>query len=103
MKSTEQWEEEFNRKLLTPTEYGQGYRFRFDMSSLYRADVATTANKYQMAIRGGWMKPNEARLNEGLPPDPNGDVLMSSRDIIPLEIAVNNPELLLGGGRSENK
>lgn len=94
-----QWEEEFNRKLLTPAELAQGYEFRFDLSQLYRADVATTANKYQIAIRGGWMKPNEARLAEGLPPDENGDVLMSSRDIIPLEIAVKNPELLLGNAR----
>lgn len=93
----EQWEEELNRKLLTPAELSQGYEFRFDMNSLYRADMATTANKYQIAIRGGWMKPNEARMTEGLPPDPNGDVLMSSRDIIPLEIAVKHPELLLGG------
>lgn len=92
----EQWENEFNRKLLTPQDYAAGYRFRFDMSALTRADVATTANKHQMAIRGGWMKPNEVRQREGLPPDECGDQLMGSRDLLPLHIMVNTPELLLG-------
>ena len=93
-----QWEQEFNRKLLTPQQRADGYEFRFDVSQFYRADVATMANRYQIGIRGGWMKPNEARRNEGLPPDPDGDRLMSSRDIIPLEIAVHHPEMLLGNG-----
>lgn len=93
----EMWEEEFNRKLLTEQDYADGYRFRFDTNSLTRADAATTANRNQMAIRGGWRKPNEVRESEGLPPDPLGDELMSSRDLIPLRIAVEHPELLLGG------
>ena len=97
----QQWEEEMNRKLLTDQERAVGYEFRFDMNAIYRADTATTANKYQMAIRGGWLTPNEARRTEGLPPDENGDKLMASRDMIPLEIAVQHPEMLLGntGGR----
>ncbi|MBR4711512.1 MAG: phage portal protein [Clostridia bacterium] len=99
----EQWEEELNRKILTPQDWAEGYRFRFDTNALVRADIATMANKYQMAVRGGWLKPNEVREREGQPPDPNGDELMSSRDLIPLRIAVNNPELLLGGGAAEPK
>ena len=94
----EQWENELNRKLLTAEQYAAGYRFRFDTNSLTRADVATTAQRNQMAIRGGWRKPNEVRQSEGLPPDPNGDELMASRDLIPLRIAIEQPELLLGGG-----
>ena len=102
----EQWEEEFNRKVLTPEMYADGYRFRFDVTSLTRTDVKTTAERNQMAIRGGWRKPNEVRAELGLPPDPVGDLLMSSRDLIPLRIAVEHPELLLGGqaaGDSEGK
>ena len=100
----EQWEEEFNRKVLTPQMYKEGYRFRFDVTSLTRTDVKTTAERNQMAIRGGWRKPNEVRAELGLPPDPVGDLLMSSRDLIPLRIAVEHPELLLGnGGNSEGK
>ena len=102
----QQWEEELNRKLLTPEEYAAGYRFRFDVTSLTRTDVKTTAERNQMAIRGGWRKPNEVRAELGLPPDPVGGLLMSSRDLIPLRIAVEHPELLLGGqaaGDSEGK
>ena len=99
----EQWENELNRKLLTPQDYAAGYRFRFDTSALTRADVATTANKHQMAIRGGWMKPNEVRQREGLPPDPCGDKLMGSRDILPLEVMVERPELLLGSASTNTQ
>ena len=77
-----------------------GCRFRFDTASLTRADVKTTAERNQMAIRGGWRKPNEVRAELGLPPDPVGDLLMSSRDLIPLRIAAEQPELLLGSAGS---
>lgn len=93
----QQWEDELNRKLLSDADYKVGYRFRFDTDSLIRADMVAMANKYQMAIRGGWMRMNEVREREGLPPDPNGDELMCARDIIPLRIMVEHPELLLTG------
>ena len=64
--------------------------------------MVAMANKYQMAIRGGWMKMNEVREREGLPPDPNGDELMCARDIIPLRIMVEHPELLLTGVSAES-
>lgn len=92
----EQWEEEFNRKLLTPQDYAAGYRIRFDTSAMYRADVATMANKHQIAIRGGWMKPNEARQTDGLPPDPDGDTLLASRDLTPMRNIINSPAPVLG-------
>lgn len=93
----QQWEDELNRKLLSDADYKAGYRFRFDTDSLIRADMVAMANKYQMAIRGGWMRMNEVREREGLPPDPNGDELMCARDVIPLRIMVEHPELLLTG------
>lgn len=99
----EQWEEELNRKLITPEDYEAGYRFRFDVNTLTRTDVKTTAERNQMAIRGGWRKPNEVRAELGLPPDPVGDLLMSSRDLIPLRIAVEHPEQLLGGAATSEK
>ncbi len=98
----QQWEDELNRKLLSDADYKAGYRFRFDMDSLIRADMVAMANKYQMAIRGGWMRMNEVREREGLPPDPNGDELMCARDIIPLRIMVEHPELLLTGVSAES-
>lgn len=98
----QQWEDELNRKLLNDADYKAGYRFRFDTDSLIRANMVAMANKYQMAIRGGWMKMNEVREREGLPPDPNGDELMCARDIIPLRIMVEHPELLLTGVSAES-
>ncbi len=98
----QQWEDELNRKLLSDADYKAGYRFRFDTDSLIRADMVAMANKYQMAIRGGWMRMNEVREREGLPPDPNGDELMCARDIIPLRIMVEHPELLLTGSIAES-
>lgn len=98
----QQWEDEMNRKLLSDADYKVGYRFRFDTDSLIRADMVAMANKYQMAIRGGWMRMNEVREREGLPPDPNGDELMCARDIIPLRIMVEHPELLLTGSIAQS-
>ena len=98
----QQWEDELNRKLLSDADYKVGYRFRFDTDSLIRADMVAMANKYQMAIRGGWMRLNEVREREGLPPDPNGDELMCARDIIPLRIMVEHPELLLTGSIAQS-
>lgn len=98
----QQWEDELNRKLLSDADYKVGYRFRFDTDSLIRADMVAMANKYQMAIRGGWMRMNEVREREGLPPDPNGDELMCARDIIPLRIMVEHPELLLTGAIAQS-
>lgn len=98
----QQWEDELNRKLLSDADYKAGYRFRFDTDSLIRADMVAMANKYQMAIRGGWMRMNEVREREGLPPDPNGDELMCARDVIPLRIMVEHPELLLTGAIAQS-
>ena len=91
----EQWEEEFNRKLLTPQDYQAGVRVRFDTDALVRADVVATANKNQMAIRGGWLRPNEVRRRENLPDDPNGNTLLLSRDLLPASIITEHPEMLL--------
>ena len=81
--------DELNLKLLTWRERTEGYQFQFDVSAMLRADMATMAEKHQKAIRGGWMKPNEVRERDGLPPDPDGDVLLISRDLQPLRMAMS--------------
>ena len=42
------YEQEFNRKLLTREQRQQGYRFRFNMDSILRADAATQAEVHQI-------------------------------------------------------
>ncbi len=92
-----QWEAELNKKLLSTKLWEEGYAFRFDSSDLSRANTQVLADKYFKGIRGGSMKPNEVRKQDGLPPDPNGDELLVSRDLLPLSLIVNHPELLLQG------
>ena len=96
-----QWEAELNKKLLTYERWAQGYRFAFDLTALSRANTAVLAEKYFKGVRGAWMKPNEVRKKEGLPPDPNGDTLVISRDLLPLEYIITHPEELITGGRGK--
>lgn len=88
-----QWQEEMNLKLLTWDEIKNGYAFRFDVTGMKAADMATTAEKYQKAIRGGWMRVNEVRRREGLPPDDDGDTLLVSKDLAPLSAVRNGEEM----------
>lgn len=82
-----QYEQEFDRKLLTPGELAEGYTFKFSMSGFLRADTATRGAFYQRAVRGGFMTPNEIRELEDAPPLPGGDRLFVSRDMVPIEQA----------------
>ncbi|MEG1358370.1 MAG: phage portal protein [Clostridia bacterium] len=81
-----QWEGELDRKLLTWEMVKEGYHFRCNMDAMLRGDVKTMAEKHQKAIRGGWIKPNEARDDEYLPDDPDGDELLGARDLLPLRL-----------------
>lgn len=84
-----QWQEELDLKLLTWEEIRKGYHFRFDLSGMKKADTATTAEKHQKAIRGGWMRINEVRRMDNLPPVEGGDELLASRDLTRLSDVVN--------------
>lgn len=48
-------------------------RTECDVDALLRMDTTTRYAAYTQAIGGGWMKPNEARAREGLPPVDGGD------------------------------
>lgn len=96
------WEAQYNKKMLSWDMFSKdGYRFRFDAGELTRANTAVLAEKHFKAIRGGWMQPNDVRKREGLPPDPNGNNLLISRDLLPMRLIVNEPELLLQGHRGK--
>lgn len=80
------YEAQLNLKLLTWEQRRQGYRFSFDVSDLVVADQASRAQVYQYMIRSGIMTQNEVRRRENLPPDPHGDQLLVSRDLVPLRM-----------------
>ncbi len=78
------YEAQCNLKLLTWQEYKSGLRWRFDLSELLAGDQKSRGELWQVLLRGGAIKVNEVRQREGLPPVPEGDVLLCSRDLVPL-------------------
>lgn len=103
-----QYENEFNRKLLTEDErIKQGLYFKFNLGGLLRGDTATREKFYQSGIRTGWLKPDEARRLEDMPPEGgNASKLWVSGDLYPLDMDPverrsnnnkNNDEQLKGG------
>ena len=96
-----QWEAECNKKLLSAQMWEEGYAFRFDTSELSRANTQVLAERNFKGVRGGYYRINEIRKHEGLPPDPNGDQLLISRDLLPVEWIVAHPEELVSGGRGK--
>ena len=54
----------------------QGIYLDYDMSSLTRADITQRYANYARGIMGGFLKPNEARIDDGRDPDPAGDTLL---------------------------
>lgn len=83
-----QWETEAAAKLLTYQMVCDGYHFVMDMRELMRADSLTMANRHSIGIRAGNLTINEARAEDNLPPVEGGDVPLISRDLVPLDIAI---------------
>lgn len=96
------YEQELDYKLLSKEERKKGYHFKFNVDAILRADSATRADVHQKAVRGGWMKPNEVRAEYGKAPDPSGNKLLVSRDLVPLETLVQNPTLSPTGTTTPN-
>ncbi|MEK4993286.1 phage portal protein [Paenibacillus sp. FSL H7-0918] len=83
-----QYEQEFNRKLLTAQQRQQGLYFKFTVGALLRGDMTTRGEFYFKMIRSGVFKPNEARAWEELPPEDGGDKLYISGDLYPIDTPV---------------
>lgn len=79
-----QYEQEFNRKLLTASERRRGLEFKFNVNALLRGDTKTRGDFYHKGIRSGWFTPNEVRAYEEKPPLPGGDELYMSKDLAPI-------------------
>lgn len=90
------WEQEFNRKVLTPQKRKDGFSFKFNLNGLARADMTTRGEFYFKGIRSAWFTPNEVRMLEDMPPKSGGDKLYISRDLISLDLIDKIP--LKGGG-----
>lgn len=82
-----QYEQEFNRKLLTPRERQNGYYYKFNVGALLRGDTAARTAFYHNGLRDGWLSRDEVRRWEDLAPrGGKADELWISGDMYPLEM-----------------
>lgn len=80
-----QYEEELNYKLLSDDERQQGYHFKFNVSVILRADLATQINTLSQGVNSFIYTPNEARAKLDLPAKEGGDKLLGNGSSIPVE------------------
>ncbi|WP_411842177.1 phage portal protein [Salinicoccus sp. HZC-1] len=97
-----QYEEEFNKKLLTRQDRKNGMYFKFNVHALLRGDASTQAEVYFKKVRSGINTINEIRALEDLPPVEGGDVAMISGDLYPIDTPIEERRGLAskGGGNS---
>ncbi len=82
-----QYEQEFNRKLLTKEERLSGHYFKFNLGGLLRGDTAARTAYYQAAIRSGWLSQDDVRRKEDEPPvGGNASKLWVSGDLYPIDL-----------------
>lgn len=85
------WEEELRYKLLLPAEREEMY-FRLNLAAEMRGDDKSRSAFYQTMVDHGLMRVNECRRLEELDDDPNGDVLLVTKNLTTLERLVEGGE-----------
>lgn len=83
-----QYEQEFEKKLLTNKDLLNGSYFKFNMNSLLRGDMQSRANFYQIMRRNGIYTTNDILDLEDLPEsqDKFADKLFVSGDLYPIDM-----------------
>ena len=79
----------------------QGLFIDFDLTQLSRGDITSRYNNYARGIMGGFLKPNEARLDDGRDPDPNGNELLEPANMSAMGSHASGTGAD-GGGRPED-
>jgi len=74
-----------NRKLLSNSDKKAGVFLKFNLDSLLRADTQSRFDSHVKAINNGIKTPNECRMQENLPPRPEGDKLFRPMNITYLD------------------
>lgn len=82
-----QYEEEITYKLLSSDEIAKGYHFKFNVSVILRADLATQIDTLSKGVAGFIYTPNEARAMLDLEAKEGGDKLLGNGASIPVELA----------------
>lgn len=65
----------------------ESYEVEFDFEGLLRASEKDRYEGYRVAIAAGFLKPNEARAKEWMPPVAGGDRLLIQGAMVPIEDA----------------
>lgn len=78
------YEQEMSWKLLLDSELESGFFVRFNVDAMLRSDIKTRYEAYRVGIQAGFLKPNEARAKEELPPEEGGDQLMVNGNMVPI-------------------
>ncbi|MEE3428416.1 MAG: phage portal protein [Ruminococcus sp.] len=79
-----QYEEELTFKLLDDEEIKKGYRAKFNVAAILRADLATQIDTITKGIAGFLYTPNEGRAMLDLESVPGGDTLIGNGATIPI-------------------
>lgn len=78
---------ELNKKVLTPKQREEGYRFRFNTFPLYESDLKLMMEFFHTSLRDGYITRSEVRGKLGFDPiGGNADILMISSDMVPLDM-----------------
>ncbi len=80
------YEDELNFKLLSEEEIKQGYYFKFNISTLLRADLKTQLESLAKGVQNSIYTPNEARAHLDLPAKEGGDKLIGNGSMIPVDM-----------------
>ena len=79
------YEQEFNRKLLTPAEQKKGLGFKFNFWMILRGDPTQQADVLQKMVQSAIYSPNEARSKVDMPPCSGGDVHIVNGSYVKLQ------------------
>lgn len=97
-----QYEEELTFKLLDENEIKRGYRFKFNVSVILRADLKTQIESLSKGVSNFIYTPNEARSYLDLEAKPGGDKLIGNGAMIPAElVGTQYTKNANGGGESD--
>lgn len=94
-----QYEEEFNYKMLSEEERKKGLRFEFNVASILRGDLKTQTESITKYVAGSIYTINEARTYAGLPKVADGEKILVNGSYVELKNVGN--AYLKGGENNE--
>ena len=83
-------EQAVSKQLLSAADRASGVTVEFNLEGLLRGDSATRAAFYQSGLSNGWLKINEVRRWENLPPVEGGDTPRMQMQNVPITEAGND-------------